>query len=272
MRYLALLMLILTLGACGAGDGTTSTPPPAAAETTTAAPDRPAPVPARPAPLAAGDQLYPWVDNVNVRERPATDARIITRVAEGQALEFTGQQTDDKTAVVLRGVVYEEPWLEVVAPNNEGTGWVHGGTVKRANEKKGNPVITDTKFQFPHFGTYDLTDWEQMPNVAHSGGDATIVVQTYERDGTELTIDRTHVGEYGYTHTYTFRDPDGNVALERTLKYDAVDDRTLTETVTNHIEKPAVRYVRSQKLPAGPLVLGGEPLMVNGEWTKTTLD
>ena len=270
-NYTICFLALSALTACGDADNATG---PEA--TTTPAPPVTQPDPASTyapelKPLAAGDDLFPWVDNVNVRDAATTDGKRVARIPEGEALKFTGKQSATKDAVLLRGMVYEEPWYEVTTKDGA-TGWVFGGTVKRKDEKKGNPVPSDTKIFYPYFGTYDLGDWEQMPNIARSGGDATTVVQTYEQDGKEMSIERTDVGEYGYTHTYTLRDPDGKVMLTRELRYDATDDHLLSETVVNRIQSPAVQYRRSQHLPKSVYELGGQPLMVNGEWKEKTVE
>jgi len=248
LRSLALFLLSATFLACGG-------------ESTPKAPLDPVEVP--PAPplnpsedeeIASGDQLYPWVNNVNVRDRPTTEGKRVARIPEGEPLTWTGEKS---------GYPYK------VTTQDEIIGWVHGGTVKRAGEEKGNPPVSKTLIAFPYFGTYDLSEWEQMPDVARSGGDATTVIQTYKKDGQELTIERTDVGEYGYTHIYTLYDVEKKKILEREFSLSHQDDgqeteTILTESVTNNIESPSVTRVRKQNLGQGPI--GGEPTRAIGDW------
>ena len=282
MKYfLPLLALLLT--ACG--DAVTSADNASPPEATTVpappvtqpntAPVRqaqgpPAPAPTM-APLAAGDLLYPWVDGVNVRERPSTTGKRVARVLENEAVTYAGEASKTEESVLLRGVEYREPWYKVTT-RDDVTGWIFGGTVRREGEKKGNAAPSAIKLAYPYFGTYDLATWEQLPNVANSGGDATSVIQTYRQDGKEMTIDRTDLGDYGYTHTFTLRDPDGDVMLERNLRYSTDGGRMLTETVVNRMGDTPVEYSRSQKIQGAYYSFDDGPDRVNGAWTSRSLD
>lgn len=233
------------------------------------APLPPVDVPAPPPMVENDDEpdvLLAWVDGASVRAKPSTSSERVARLSEGEEVTALGENSAASEEILLRGVVYDENWVKV--KTKDGTeGWVYGGTVRRPDEEKGNIPITENSFAFPYFGRFDLEDWKQLPNIAESGGDATIVTQTFEKDGQELSIQRADVGEYGYTHVYTLRDVEGKELLRRELSYDGFE-RELTETVTNNIEAQPVVYTRSQKLGKSPYQLGGNALIVNGEWRK----
>lgn len=262
LRLFIVFLFCATFFACaGEADSKTTVPP---VET----PDVPVPGTSGESDKpAADDQLYPWVNNVNVRDQPNTSGKRVARIPEGEALTWTGKTSAETETVVLRGAAYSEPWYEV--KTKDGTiGWVHGGTVRRENEKKGNPIVSETKLMFPYFGRYDLTEWEARGDETTEEGDATTRTRIYYKDGQTMTITETSVGEYGYQNEYVITDVEDRVILERELAFDAVDDFTLTETVTNHLQNPAESYVRSQQLDVHPLQLGANPQLVNGEWKQ----
>lgn len=217
--------------------------------------------------LGANDQLFPWVDGVNVRAQPDTGAKRVARVLENEPLLYLGESSSSQATVLLRGVAYREPWHKV--KTKDGTeGWIFGGTVRRENEKKGNPVISETNLMFPYFGRYDLTEWDARGDQTTEEGDATTRTRVYYNNGQTMTITETNVGEYGYRNEYVITDVEDRIILERELAFDATDSMTLTETVTNHLQNPIETYVRSQQLDVHPIQLGGNPQMVNGVWRK----
>jgi hypothetical protein len=113
--------------------------------------------------LEAGKTLYAWVDRLNIRETPDLKAKVIANVSSQNPLLFTGNKSELTHSVLLRGVVYEDYWLEVKTPDDS-SGWVFGGAVKMAGEEKGNPAPFDPDFlQYPYFGTFDLSNGKNSP-------------------------------------------------------------------------------------------------------------
>lgn len=269
-RYLVAggVVLALLFTACGGNDapvgGDDAALPPVP-------PAAPAPAPITPATeLKAGDEVVTWVDRINIRESANTDAKVVARVPEGEPMAYTGETSARKDVILLRGVVYEEAWKKVKTKDGV-EGWVFGGAVKRPNEEKGNQIITDTNLDFPYFGRYDLSKWEELGTTDESGGDAEITTKRYQKGAQIMEVSTTDMGEYGYSYSWKLTDVENRMLLERTLSFQADMDMLLTESVTNRIESPAVQYTRSEQLPQHPVQLGGEPMMVNGAWAKKIL-
>jgi hypothetical protein len=111
-------------------------------------------------PFQPRETLYTWVDRLNIRQTPALSGEVVANVAKNVGLEFTGEQAEKLETIVLRGVAYQDTWLKVITPDGK-EGWVFGGAVRREGEPKGNGPITDTEFDFPIFGKYDLSEWKK---------------------------------------------------------------------------------------------------------------
>lgn len=253
----------LTLNSCKDGSAVEDLPPV----------EVPVPEPAVPVSteLAAGEELFPWVDGVNVRERPTTEAKRVARILEGEVLSYTGEKSANNSTFVLRGVAYTEPWRKVTTKDGV-TGWIFGGAVKRADEKKGNLPVSETQLAFPYFGTYDLSTWEKLEEEASEEGDAESVVSTYRKDGKTMTIRKTEMGDYGYIQQYTITDPEGLAVLEREFTFSVDPDFLLTETVTNRLEDPVMEYSRTQKMDTHFSQLNARPERALGEWNKREID
>lgn len=221
------------------------------------------------APLANDDKLYAWVDKLNIRGDASTKAKVVASVEKTDALTFTGNSSPKNDLIVLRGVAYDAPWYQVTTPDGT-NGWVFGGAVKRQGETKGNEPITDTVFDYPHFGAFDLNNWKKKNTTDESGGDAEINTNTYEKGGQSLAVSLTEVGEYGYSNRYVWKDTKGNVIKERQLEF-SIDPFLLTETVKVFNISPAKQYQRSQKLSKHFMQLNARPMMVNGEWSTQPL-
>lgn len=256
-----ILTFSLFLMTCG-GDGAAAP----AAEMSTEEQEKPKFRMPGPEALEAGSTLYSWVDRLNVRDAPNPGAKVIANVSSKNPLWFTGKVSEGTESFLLRGVVYEAPWLEVKTEDAT-PGWVFGGAVKMAGEAKGNPPLDPEYLQFPYFETFDLSQWEKVSDGKESGGDATTETAVYERGGQSLTVTYTDVGEYGYSYSYVFAE--GAETL-RTRLLDFSTDRgyLLTEKVIDYRAAPPVAYVRTQTLKKHPVLLGGKPQMVNGDWKR----
>lgn len=218
----------------------------------------------------AKEILYPWVDQLSIRDAPNRTGKVVARVGSNDELTFTGKKSEQNETIVLRGVAYEEPWLEVFTKDKK-EGWVFGGAVKKKGEKKGNPIINDTQFYFENFGSYNLKDWDKKSIKDESGGDAEILVILYQRGEQFLEITKSDGGEYGYSRTYKVMDASKQTLLERILEFQ-IDPFKLTETVTDFTIKPARIYSRSQILKKHFMQLNAKPLIVNNEnWMQNSV-
>ena len=117
MRRLLYLFALLGLVACGSDD----------------APDRTDPtVEPTPPPPVRTETRVPLIVNLNyfrLRDRPGSDGELITMLAEGDTLYELGEISDFTTAIRLRGVQYNDPWIRVETADGTHTGWVYGGGV-----------------------------------------------------------------------------------------------------------------------------------------------
>ena len=68
------------------------------------------------------------VDNLRLREKPGSEGKEIMRLPERSVVIPTGQKTELKQKVSLRGISYNEPWIEVQV-NESTSGWVFGGAI-----------------------------------------------------------------------------------------------------------------------------------------------
>jgi len=215
--------------------------------------------------------LYPWVDNLNIRDLASTKGKTITTVKQGDALIPLGAISDHKETIVLRGVAYYEPWIKVTTKDDK-IGWVFGGTVKKVNEIKGNEIITDTNFDFPHFGKYDLSTWKNISTKDESGGDAEIETTIYKRGNQTITMSISEVGEYGYGRDYILKVND-TIQKQRSFHFTAdYEFSEITESVKDFSQNPPKQYNRSQPVETHFMQLNAKPIMVNGTWTTTNLD
>lgn len=73
--------------------------------------------------------FYANVNNLNLRDAPSTDGKIIHTLPEAAILQHAGGLSDHVNTITLRGVSYTEPWFKVMDPKTEKTGWVFGGAI-----------------------------------------------------------------------------------------------------------------------------------------------
>lgn len=71
-------------------------------------------------------ELFVWVENARVRKTPDLNGEVITEIKGGEKIILTGEQSDTKIKVKLRGVDFEDVWVKVkLSEGNEG--WIFKG-------------------------------------------------------------------------------------------------------------------------------------------------
>ena len=84
-------------------------------------------------PAAPKPEMYLYlvkVDNLNLREAPNKDGKVITKFAEGEFVEGKGEVSENKEEITLRDVFYNEPYIKVISTTPEQhTGWAYGGAL-----------------------------------------------------------------------------------------------------------------------------------------------
>lgn len=216
-----------------------------------------------------------WVENLNIREEPNRKGKVVASAKENEALMLTGKKSDFTETIELRGKSYTEPWVEVKTADGK-TGWVFQGAIKKMGEDKGNALNTDTKFTYPHFGTYDLSEWKKLGSEDHSGGDADIEATLYQKGSQYLEIEIADVGEYGWSKTFKLMDANKKVMKERSMSFSSMIneagdgyEHSMTETVKDFIASPAKQYLRSNKMEDS--WFQNKPDMAKGDWKESTI-
>lgn len=215
------------------------------------------------------DVVYTWVDDLNIRAKPNTKGKIVTKVSDKQELVFTGERSGEAETIVLRGVAYYEPWLKIQVDGREG--WVFGGAVKREGEEKGNAEMTAKKFNFEKFGQFDLASWKLVSTNDSSGEEVDAKTTTYKKGGETLKIEESSMGEfyYGYNHIWL---KDGEKVKERDFSFSAgdADHFFVTEIVKDY--STSEQHERKQGIDKHFDSLNAKPMMARGTWKSTTLN
>lgn len=216
---------------------------------------------------------YAWVDNINIRDVANTKGKVVGTYTSEDALEFTGTKSDSKEIIVLRGVAYDDYWMKVTTKDNK-EGWVYAGAVQQKDGQKGNGIITKNKFDFAHFGKFDISSWTDLGITKREGGDAETIEYSYFKDNQIIEIEKTEVGEHGYYNTFKLMDAKRKLLKERSFDFtvemgDSSPKMELTETVKDFIAKK--EYTRSQKINKHFIQLNARPQMVYGTWKETAL-
>ncbi len=73
-------------------------------------------------------EMVTSVDNLRLREKPGSDGKEVMRLPERSVVTPTGNVTDLKQTVSLRGFSYDEPWIEVKV-DEKIMGWLYAGAI-----------------------------------------------------------------------------------------------------------------------------------------------
>ena len=224
------------------------------------------PAPA-PAPVADDGIRYAWVDYLNLRDAPSTQGKVLSSLRTTDRLSLTGKESPEAESVILRGKLYREPWYEVTTEKDR-KGWVFGGALKKQDEKKGNPPLSVTRFNYPYFGDFDLSRWEERDAPAgEESGDYAITRSRYEGDGQVLDITEGE-GEYGYYIEHALKNQRGQPLKTRLLLYDN-NSLTVMEKITDYMERQPVTYRRSLMVDKPYQALKGKILLLDGAMKQT---
>ncbi len=69
------------------------------------------------------------VDKLRIRNEPSQTAEVSTSMGEGEFATGTGQVSDNKETVELRGVQWIEPYHKITTLKDQKTGWAFGGAL-----------------------------------------------------------------------------------------------------------------------------------------------
>ncbi len=131
-----------------------------------------------------------------------------------------------------------------------------------------------TRFNFEHFGSYDLSTWKLMPKVHQ--GDVVLEVTTYTKDGSKMDIEESDMVEGMYYLNYKLTGPDGKVMKTRDLSFTTESDTesenlpvTITETVRDYTVNPPKQFERIQKTGKLYRELKPLPTAATGAWVES---
>lgn len=221
-------------------------------------------------PFQEKDMIYAWVDKLNIRDKASLKGKAITSVDSDDALEFTGTKSGKAETIVLRGVAYNDLFYKIVTKDGK-EGWVYGGAVKRKREEKGNDPITDTKFDFPYFGSYDLSEWKKISSKSE-GEETDITITTYQKGNQYLEVTKADRGEFYYGYDYKLMDKSKKILKERNFSFSVdMDLREISETVKDYTQSTPQQYSRTQKLDVHFYQLKPRPIMALGNWSVKPL-
>ena len=232
------------------------------------------PVYEEPQPIVAKDFLYTWVDKLNIREKPSLKGKVITTVDSKEAVEVLEDKTGERTTFVLRGGAYEDHWYKV--KTKDGTeGWIFGGAVRHKDEKKGNELMNDEKFDFPYFGKFDLSTWKNLGTKKESGdAESKFVTTTYQKGNRFLEIRKMTQGQDYFSNSFKLMDRKRKMLKERefrVLMYSGGEDE-IYEKVRDFTSSPMKDHIRSQKINVHFKELNALPMMALAPWESVRIE
>lgn len=88
------------------------------------------------------------VDGLQLREAPGPQGKVLQGLKLGEALTDLGEVSDFTTAVRLRGVAFDEPWIKVRTESGK-EGWVYGGglSFESIQEGKRTALLLEKRLQ-----------------------------------------------------------------------------------------------------------------------------
>lgn len=216
--------------------------------------------------------VYAWVDNVNIRDRPSLTGSVVYIAQPKDELTLTGNRSDSRETIVLRGVAYDDVWVEI-KNTKEQVGWVFGGAIKKEDEEKGNLPVSDTNVDFEYFGKYNVLNWKKEKATNSAAGDATITETRYTHptDPRTMVITHTDVGDYGYTITHELLGMNDRPLNTHTIAV-STDVGLITETNITHNRYPKRKSTREQQLDVAHFKNNGKIYMALGDWEYSEIE
>jgi hypothetical protein len=85
------------------------------------------------------------IENLRVRDQPGTKGKELLRLPAGAEVTGLGEFSDFTTAVSLRGVNYEDPWVKIKT-NSGQEGWVYAGGLQLNRQSELGKQLIDQRF------------------------------------------------------------------------------------------------------------------------------
>lgn len=152
----------------------------------------------------AQTKLIANIDYLRLRSLPGTDSETLAMLKEGDEMYDLGEVSDFSTAVELRGVQYNEPWLKVKTEAGQ-TGWVYGGGVYFDVNESSEAVSLLLKKRLAGFLGKDLAQEIGNYQTAIRNANTDKKLATAYRQGVEITAKIHDVFENKFPEPSTFQ-------------------------------------------------------------------
>ena len=134
----------------------------------------------------ASTELIANIDYLRLRDSPGTSGETLAMFQKGEVLYDLGEVSDFTTAVELRGIKYNEPWLKVKTREGQ-EGWIYAGGVYFNSEEASDTMEKLYQKRLTSFYgedvADDILDYQMSFRKARTDKD----MQTVIRKGTEIT-------------------------------------------------------------------------------------
>ncbi len=145
-------------------------------------------------------------------------------------------------------------------------------TISTAN-KDGEKLL-----DIPIFGTYDLSDWEEGPEIKLEEEEIDGTSRVYSLEDKKIIVEKREVGEYGYTITHRLVGENKNLLKLHEVGWENVNDETtgikfkLYEAVYDFELLPHKKHYREQEMKTHYYKMDAKPESVEGEFISEVLD
>jgi len=216
--------------------------------------------------------MTPWVTRLTVRNQPSRAGAAVGKVSPGDRLVATGERGSVIERILLRGGLYETPYVEVVMDGGA-KGYVYAGGLHELDTPSPAPVPQQPgRLEYDRFGSYDLTAWQETERTTTSEGDADIGKVHYRAGQRILEDEHYTTGEYGFGNRQRLTTVDGELLRERSFSWTTSDgEHRISEEITRYDTEPPRSYRREQLAAEHFSQLSELPTRVVGEWREQEL-
>lgn len=160
----------------------------------------------------------------------------------------------------------------------------NGESIEKRDSTSDEPATISTAnkdenlLDIPIFGTYDLSEWEEGPEIKLEEEEIDGTSRIYSLGGKKLIVERRELGEYGYTITHRLVGENKNLLKLHEVGWENVNDQTtgikfkLYEAVYDFELLPHKKHYREQEMKTHYYQLDSKPETVAGEFISEVLD
>ncbi len=160
----------------------------------------------------------------------------------------------------------------------------NGESIEKMDSTSDEPATISTAnneeklLDIPIFGTYDLSEWEEGPEIKLEEEEIDGTSRIYSMGGKKLIVEKRELGEYGYTITHRLVGENKNLLKLHEVGWENVNDQTagikfkLYEAVYDFELLPHKKYYREQEMETHYYKMDAKPESVEGEFISEILD